>query len=90
MNFDNQLHHLIDEALNEDVGDGDHSSLSCIPPEARGKAVLKIKQDGVLAGMEIAKKIFDYKESPLCFNSKFFTPLLAKKSLRITWASALL
>ena len=55
--------------MREDVGDGDHSTLSCIPPEARGKAVLKIKQDGVLAGMEIAEKIFRLKEP-----SAIFTP----------------
>lgn len=69
MNFDNQLHHLVDQALNEDVGDGDHSTLSCIPPGARGKAVLKIKQDGVLAGMDVAKKIFDYKEPGTAFTA---------------------
>lgn len=62
MSFDEQLHHLIDEALEEDIGDGDHSTLSCIPASAKGKAVLKIKQDGVLAGMQVALKIFSYKE----------------------------
>jgi nicotinate-nucleotide pyrophosphorylase (carboxylating) len=62
MSFDEQLHHLIDEALKEDIGDGDHSTLSCIPASAKGKAVLKIKQDGVLAGMQVAIKIFSYKE----------------------------
>ncbi len=61
MNFDEKLHHLIDEALREDVGDGDHSALSCIPVAARGKAILKIKQDGILAGVEVAEKIFQYK-----------------------------
>lgn len=60
--FDEQLHHLINEALKEDVGDGDHSTLSCIPADKKGKAVLKIKQNGVLAGVEIAKKIFTYVE----------------------------
>ena len=69
MNFDTQLHYLVDQALNEDIGEGDHSTLSCIPPDARGKAVLKIKQDGILAGMEIAKKIFDYKESGSVFTA---------------------
>lgn len=62
MNFDEQLKHLIDEALKEDIGDGDHSTLSVIDVEAKGKAVLKIKQDGILAGMEVAEKIFRYKE----------------------------
>lgn len=60
MSFEKQLEHLIDEALREDAGDGDHSSLSCIPADAIGKAVLKIKEDGILSGMEVAKKIFEY------------------------------
>ncbi len=62
MNFDSSLFHIIDEALREDVGDGDHSTLSCIPANARGTAVLKIKDEGILAGMEVARKIFEYKE----------------------------
>ena len=53
---------MIAEALVEDVGDGDHSSLCCIPPGKMGKAVLKIKQDGVLAGVGVAEKIFAYVE----------------------------
>jgi nicotinate-nucleotide pyrophosphorylase (carboxylating) len=65
--FDEQLHVLIESALREDIGDGDHSTLSCIPPGARGKAVLKIKQDGILAGMEIAEKIFRFKEPTATF-----------------------
>ena len=69
MNFDEQLHHLIDEALKEDIGDGDHSTLSSIDATAKGKAVLKIKQDGILAGMEVAKKIFSYKEPASVFTA---------------------
>jgi nicotinate-nucleotide pyrophosphorylase (carboxylating) len=61
INFDEQLHKLINAALQEDVGDGDHSTLSCIPANAKGKAVLKIKQDGILAGVDVARKIFQYK-----------------------------
>jgi nicotinate-nucleotide pyrophosphorylase (carboxylating) len=49
---------LIEAALIEDIGDGDHSSLSCIPSEAQGKAKLLVKEKGVLAGVEIAKKVF--------------------------------
>lgn len=60
---------MIDEGLLEDVGEGDHSTLSCIPREARGKAVLKIKQDGILAGVEIAEKIFQYKDSSAVFTT---------------------
>ena len=61
-NFDEHLRHLIDEALKEDAGDGDHSTLCCIPADVKGKAVLKIKQDGILAGVEVAEKIFKYKK----------------------------
>ena len=60
------LLHLIDEAFKEDIGNGDHSTLSCIDANAKGEAVLKIKEDGVIAGMEVAKTIFLYKE-PSCF-----------------------
>ena len=69
MNFDEQLKHLIDEALKEDIGDGDHSTLSVIGAEAKGKAVLKIKQDGILAGMEVAAKIFSYKVTDSVFTA---------------------
>ncbi|AXY78789.1 carboxylating nicotinate-nucleotide diphosphorylase [Paraflavitalea soli] len=69
LTFDEQLNILIRSALAEDIGDGDHSTLSCIPADARGKAVLKIKQDGILAGMEVAAAIFQYKEP-----SAIFTP----------------
>jgi nicotinate-nucleotide pyrophosphorylase (carboxylating) len=61
IDFDTRLHKLIDHALTEDVGDGDHSTLCCIPADVKGKAVLKIKQDGILAGVEVAEKIFRYK-----------------------------
>ena len=57
-----QLRRLIDDALSEDLGDGDHSTLSCISSDAKGQAVLKIRQDAVLAGLEIAREIFLYKE----------------------------
>jgi nicotinate-nucleotide pyrophosphorylase (carboxylating) len=60
--FDEQLQMLVLNALQEDVGDGDHTTLACIPPQVRGKAVLHIKQDGILAGMEIAEKILRIKE----------------------------
>ena len=69
MSFDKQLEHLISEALNEDIGDGDHSTLSSIPAGVKGKAVLKIKEDGVLAGMKIAEKIFCYKEKTSVFTA---------------------
>ncbi len=49
---------LIDLAFAEDIGDGDHTTLSCIPDTAMGKSKLLIKEAGVLAGIEIAKEIF--------------------------------
>ena len=50
---------LVEAALMEDVGDGDHSTLCCIPPGVRGRAILKIKQAGILAGMETARRIIE-------------------------------
>lgn len=67
--FDEQLGYLIDNALSEDIGDGDHSTLCCIPANAKGKAVLKIKQDGILAGMEVAEKIFKRREGSSVFTA---------------------
>jgi nicotinate-nucleotide pyrophosphorylase (carboxylating) len=67
--FEAQLMHLIKEALQEDIGDGDHSTLSSIPADKKGKAVLKIKQDGILAGMEVAEKIFQYAEPGTLFTA---------------------
>jgi nicotinate-nucleotide pyrophosphorylase (carboxylating) len=69
MDFNQQLDHLIVEALQEDVGDGDHSTLSCIEAGAAGRAVLKIKQEGILAGMEVAGRIFRYKEPGCIFTA---------------------
>jgi nicotinate-nucleotide pyrophosphorylase (carboxylating) len=67
--FDEQLQLLVLNALQEDIGDGDHTTLSCIPPDARGKAVLHIKQDGILAGMEIAERILKIKEPTAAFTA---------------------
>lgn len=50
---------LIDLAFAEDIGDGDHTTLCCIPEGAMGKSHLLIKEDGILAGVEVAKKVFD-------------------------------
>jgi len=62
-----KFYHFVEEALEEDVGDGDHSTLSCIDPGARGKAVLKIKQEGILAGVEVAEKILRYRDPGIDF-----------------------
>ena len=58
MNFNE----FIKTALEEDVRDGDHSTLACIPKEEMGKAVLKVKEEGIIAGIEIAKQIFSLVE----------------------------
>jgi len=49
---------LIQQAIREDIGDGDHSALSCIPETASGKGKLLVKEDGILAGVSIAKEVF--------------------------------
>lgn len=54
------LNAFIRSALAEDIGNGDHSTLACIPPTAKGKALLKIKENGILAGMEVAEAIFKW------------------------------
>ena len=49
---------LIDLSFSEDIGDGDHTTLCCIPEDAIGKSKLLIKEEGILAGMRIAKEVF--------------------------------
>ncbi|CAM4011254.1 carboxylating nicotinate-nucleotide diphosphorylase [Flavobacterium jumunjinense] len=63
--FQNELEIIIINALREDVGDGDHSSLACIPSDAMGKAKLLVKDDGVIAGVEFAKQVFAYVDASM-------------------------
>ncbi|UFH35158.1 carboxylating nicotinate-nucleotide diphosphorylase [Flavobacterium acetivorans] len=63
--FKNELEILIANAIREDVGDGDHSSLACIPASAQGKAKLLVKDEGIIAGVEFAKMIFNYVDPNL-------------------------
>lgn len=58
LSVDELVDRLIDLAFAEDIGDGDHTTLCCIPEDAVGKSKLLIKEDGILAGVEIAKKVF--------------------------------
>ncbi|HRP55765.1 carboxylating nicotinate-nucleotide diphosphorylase [Agriterribacter sp.] len=67
--YEQVLSFLIKNALKEDTGDGDHSTLSCISPDAKGKAVLRVKEDGILAGMEVAEKIFRYVQPGVVFTA---------------------
>jgi nicotinate-nucleotide pyrophosphorylase (carboxylating) len=62
IDVDKQLEKLILSAMEEDIGTGDYSTLSTIAPDAMGKAQLKIKEDGILAGLEVAEKIFSLLE----------------------------
>jgi nicotinate-nucleotide pyrophosphorylase (carboxylating) len=63
--FQNELQILIANAIREDVGNGDHSSLACIPDSAQGKAKLLVKDHGIIAGVELAKMIFHYVDPNL-------------------------
>lgn len=63
--FEKELDIIISNAIREDVGDGDHSSLACIPKDAKGKAKLLVKEAGIIAGVEMAKKIFSYVDADL-------------------------
>lgn len=56
--FQTELDIIIKNSLREDIGDGDHSSLACIPAEAVGSARLLVKDEGIIAGVEFAKMIF--------------------------------
>lgn len=63
--FKEEIKGIIANAIREDVGDGDHSSLACIPKEATGKAKLLVKDEGILAGVEFAKEVFSYVDKNL-------------------------
>ena len=63
--FQNELELIISNAIREDVGDGDHSSLACIPASAQGKAKLLVKDEGIIAGVAFAKMIFYYVDKDL-------------------------
>ena len=63
--FQKELELIISNAIREDVGDGDHSSLACIPASAQGKAKLLVKDEGIIAGVEFAKMIFHYVDKDM-------------------------
>jgi nicotinate-nucleotide pyrophosphorylase (carboxylating) len=56
--YEKQLDAFIKNALDEDIGDGDHTSLSCIPQSKKGKAMLLVKEHGIIAGIKIAEAVF--------------------------------
>jgi nicotinate-nucleotide pyrophosphorylase (carboxylating) len=63
--FQAEINALIAYAIREDVGSGDYSSLACIPSDAQGKAKLLVKEDGIIAGVALAKMIFEYVDASL-------------------------
>jgi len=62
---DERLYHFIDEAIKEDIGDGDHSTLASVPVDLQQRARLLIKHDCILAGVDLAKEIFNYYDKGL-------------------------
>ena len=74
-----ELNTFIEFALKEDVREGDHTSLACIPPVAIGKAQLLVKENGILAGMEVAQAIFE-KVNP---NIQFYPLMQDGESMTI-------
>ena len=63
--FNKEIDLIIANAIREDVGAGDHSSLACIPYDAAGKAKLLVKENGVISGVEFAKRVFNYVDPGL-------------------------
>ncbi|NND79734.1 MAG: carboxylating nicotinate-nucleotide diphosphorylase [Maribacter sp.] len=67
--FQQELDLIIANAIREDVGDGDHSSLACIPESAKGKAKLLVKDEGIIAGIDFAKQVFAYVDNEIKIQS---------------------
>ncbi|WP_396637602.1 carboxylating nicotinate-nucleotide diphosphorylase [Maribacter sp. R77961] len=63
--FNREIKGIISNAIREDVGDGDHSSLACIPKSATGRAKLLVKDEGIIAGIAFAKEVFSYVDEGL-------------------------
>ncbi|MEA1786887.1 carboxylating nicotinate-nucleotide diphosphorylase [Arenibacter sp. GZD96] len=63
--FQHEISLIISNAIREDVGDGDHSALACIPKDAQGKAKLLVKDTGIIAGIEFAKQVFAFVDKDL-------------------------
>jgi nicotinate-nucleotide pyrophosphorylase (carboxylating) len=74
-----QVDEIIESALLEDIGDGDHSSLACVPENATGKATLFVKDDGILAGVDLAVRIFRKYDPSLIVDVKIIDGTPVKK-----------
>lgn len=68
--FNKEIELIIKNAIREDVGEGDHSSLACIPANARGKAKLLVKDKGILAGVDFAEQVFKYLDPSIRFKKE--------------------
>lgn len=68
--FEREIDFIIENAIREDVGNGDHSALACIPKSAIGKAKLLVKDEGILAGMEFAQRVFQKVDPELKLDIK--------------------
>lgn len=66
---DKLLKDLIKRSLEEDLGDGDHSSLACIPGDSKGQAKLIVKQNGIIAGIRVAREVFSIIDQNIDFRS---------------------
>ena len=83
-NIDN-LDTLIKMALAEDIGDGDHSTLACIPPSATASAKMVAKQDGILCGAKVGERVFMLVDNTLKVNLlKHDGDILAKGDILMT------
>jgi nicotinate-nucleotide pyrophosphorylase (carboxylating) len=74
-----QVDEIIESALLEDIGDGDHSSLACVPEDANGKATLLVKDDGILAGVDLAVRIFKKYDPSLTIDVQIIDGTPVKK-----------
>ena len=63
--FQREIELIIQNSIREDVGDGDHSSLACIPEDAKGKAKLLVKDSAILAGVDFARMVFEYLDNDI-------------------------
>jgi nicotinate-nucleotide pyrophosphorylase (carboxylating) len=68
--FQKELELIIANAVREDIGPGDYSSLACIPENAMGKAKLLVKDEGIIAGIDFAKMVFNYIDKDMKFESR--------------------
>ena len=76
--FNKEIDLIITNAIREDVGAGDHSSLACIPEEAEGTAKLLVKDEGILAGVDFARLVFEYVDPGLVMDVKIEDGTLVK------------